>query len=1365
MVSATMAWASDVTTAEELKTAFTTGSDVNVYVTNDIELTETIVLSGTRSITLDLKGHTITSNGVRAFQAKSGTLVITSSETGGKIMTVGAINIESSVIRVGDAETNVNTASLTIQEGVTIASDVCYGVTVFGKNTGDKSESLIVNGKIQTKVRPAIAGNGSAGLSSTTITVNETAEIETTDDVAIYHPQAGTLTVDGKVTGAGGIEIKGGELVVGDHAVISATGLVSHSVNNDGTSTRGYAIAIVENGAYSGVSTVNISKDATIVGPVAVVKDSDNATTAGVTFDGSGMQMAVKVTDAESKSFGQYLSLELAMSQAPSGSTIQLLGDCRTTQKIQTNKNYTLDLNGHTVTCDGDRALHVMGGNVTITSTAEGGKIESVGGVAKNSSVIRLGDNTGDSRTAQLTIDEKVTVAAETCYGITVFGNKTTETLVVNGKISTIDYPAIGGNGSAGYGGTTITIGANAEISSEKELAIYQPQDGTLTVNGKVTGNGGIELKGGSLTVGSTATIEATGTPTHKPYSNGSSTLGYAIAIVENNDGYAGVSAVSVDNAATIIGPIVQIKDSDKDGFNPTYTGDAVSKKVAAIGEDQYFTLKDAVNIVPTEGTIKLLDNLTLYQTLVMDKVKTYTLDLAGKTLTGDNCAALQIASGHITLDGTAGSQVTVSGTPVAAIQLGATDTGGSRNVSLTVRKDVAVASTVSTGILVKGSNTRETLEVLGKITTSGHSAIVAEDEMAKIHVAKDAEVKTTDAVVIYQTNNGLLEIDGKVTGAGTTAGAIEMKGGNLTVSKDATVTAVGTLVHEAKNDVPSTNGYAIAIVENANFAGVGKANIDKEATISGVIACLVDSKNTSAAEPMFTGDIYMTAETDGDKYARLTDAIAAASSLVTLLDDITVTEAVTINKNITLDMDDYSIIGSQTSGTTLNISAEVTLKNGGITTAKDGISISGSTVALQSMTVNTQGVSLAVSGGTATADQKSTFSSSADNTVALSGGSLTLNGKVLNTAAADKHAITGTGSGNLILENTVNVSSANSKAVNWESTGNLTINGGKVMGAEAVYVNAGTVTIDGGTFTGSGNAVQISAGTPTVNHGTFISGTSEPIVATSATGFVKGDYFSAKIDQKLCAAGYMVSPNKKNNGMYYLINEIVIYDGTDWTSPSTIDFTIETAKYIRNTGMGASGTKFGTLCLPFSINLEATQVIPDGMTFYSVTSINDAKSEITITKINTEIAAGTPVVFQFESAQTEFEIVSTQATISKDGAKTANNLVGTFAKQEIQSGLEDIYYLNSDAFHQANTSLTVPAFRAYIKFDTTTPARPEILNIVIDDETSDLQSAWMEQGEDLIFDLQGNLQDSLKPGMNIVKKQNGRTIKVYVKE
>lgn len=1392
MVSATLAWAVDVNTEALLIEALANSSNTEITLTSDISLTTTLTISRDGDVTLDLNGHNITSNGFRAIRITKGAVTITSTSPA-TISTSGSIGSNSSVIRVGNGfdpfSGTKNTVSLTVDENVTVSTDKCYGITVFGSET---TETLIVNGKVTTTDinASAISGNGNPQHEGTTITIGEHAVISSGNDVAIYHPQAGTLTVQGTVSGLGGIEMKSGRLVVEEKAKITANApTTTHTANNDGTSTRGYAIAIVENGSYAGVSTINISPKAEINGPIAVVKDSDKKDGAPeITFDPSGIQMKVKVTDSSEKIVGQYLSLELAVKEAATGNTITLLDNYTMAETIESEKAFTLDLDTCTLTSEIQPALYVKSGEVIIKTSKtgdKGGDIIISNATDPAASAIRVGSDETGAGAVSLKIAQGVTLTADEGYGITIAGKNSTQSLTVEGNVKTKSHPAITGSGAADLAETTIAISASAQIKTTANVAIYHPQNGTLTIQGSAEGAGGVEMKGGNLVVGSMAKITANGTPTHTPATDAPSSLGYAIAIVENASAN-GVSSVTINNTATIDGIIAELQDSEKVGFNPDYVqksdnGNAVSNKVASIhttyGDDKYFQMKDAIMVVPSQGTVRMLNDLTLSETLVMNQEKTYTLDLDGKTLTGNGCAALRVSHGHVTA--TNGMITSTTGAP-AAVQVGS-DEGGSRNISLTINANAKVSTTASTGVLLKGSVTRETLEVLGKITTTGYRAIVAEDEVAKIHVAKDAEVSASNATAIYQANTGELVIDGKVPGKD----AIKMYGGNLTVSKDATITA------------DTETNYAIALVEKNGSAGVGRANISNQVTITGVIACPVESKNNSVVEPMFTGDIYMIAETKNsnslwEKYARITDAIAATTTdgaEVKLLDDLNIIKTVTIGKSITLNMDDYSLINNHATDAAISIAQNVTvtLKNGGISSAKtgdpateianQGIVISNGNISLEQMTLKTGGVSLTVKGGTVTVDQKSSLSALGDTTVVQRGGTLTVSGKVLNTSTETNlnQAIAAT-AGDLTIESAATISSAKGNGIDWQSAGTLTVNGGKIMGAKAMYANAGTVTIKGGTFTGTGNAVEIVNETAedcnaTIEHGTFMcgNGTSDvPIASTganAATGFVQGDYFSKAIVQNLCAPGYMVSKNPRNNGLYYLIDEIVINDGTQWVVP-TESFEIATAKYIRNSGMGAHGTKFGTLCLPFSIDPTASQCIPEGMTFYEVESINAEKSEITITKITSKIAAGTPVVFEFADNTTNFEIVSTQATISNTTAQIANNLVGTYQRDTIVDGLTDIYYLNSDAFHQATSSLIVPAFRAYIKFapsPSSTPERPDVFNIVIEGESTRLDQLREDISEEMIFDLNGIRQARLMPGMNIVKMKDGRTIKVYV--
>lgn len=1369
MTSVTAAWAVDVTTEAELKDAVKDVSEPTITLADNIALTGTLTIK--RNLTLDLNGHSITANGFRAIHITSGENVVITSETPALISVGGSIAENSSVIRIGDDSGDERNVKLTLNNNVTVSTAKCYGITVFGSKT---KESLIVKGAVATTdvVASAISGNGNDVNTGTEITINETAVISSTNDVAIYHPQVGTLTVNGTVTGAGGIEIKAGKLIVGDDAKITATGAISHITNNDGTSTRGYAIAIVENEKYAGVSTVTISDEAKITGPVANLQDSHNDNH-HPDFSRSEVKMVVEVAGGK-----QFTTLADAMNDVEADGMLKILEPIALKRTIEIDKNLNIDLNGKNITATNAGAFWIKEGTVNFTGT---GTIALENSTDNDQAVIRVGDDVAEE--VSLTIGSDVVVNAAECYGIKLTGTNT-ESLTVEGKVNTQNRPAI----YAGGNDQTITVSNGAVITTTEEVAIYQPMPGTLAINGTVTGASAVELKAGTLSVGATANLNATAPVAHTPNDNGTSSRGYAIAAVENKNN-AGNISVTVADGATLDAndPIASLWDSEytNSATKPTFSENV--KMVAAIEKDLYHKLPHAIAFVPSNGTVRLLGDMTLSETLVMSREITSSLDLDGHTLTGSGCTAVTVKGGHVTITSSAETPRAsiTSDASTTVIQLG-DNTGDKRATSLTIRDKVDITTTTANGINVAGSKTRESLTVYGNVTTTGKPAIIGSGDAEKggttITIAPSSTITTSDNVAIYHPQSGELVIDGKVIGTGTTAGAIEMKGGDLTVAAGSTVTAAGTAVHNPdpiptlSNDVPSTNGYAIAIVENANFTGVGKVFIEKTATVTGVIATLIDSENNNVAEPEFNGDIYMLAEvmkteTRGEKYSTLADAVAAAAEgkTVRLLDYITLTEALTIDKNITLNFDVYDITGNQASGAVLAVSNGATLKNGGINTTMQGIEITDGTVNLQQLEIKADAGSLVVRGGTVTADKASTFTSSSANTMAISNGAVvTINGKVENTGANAAIAATGLKTTTaLTVKNGATVTSSG-KGIDWESAGTLTIEGGKVTGADAVYASAGTITINAGTFTGTGTgyAVNIVGSTcnPTVKNGTFYcEDAANPIVADNAIGFVEGDYFSKTIAQALCATGYRISESKNNNGMFYLISELVITDATVW-NPQT-NYIIHTAKYIRNSGMGT--TKFGTLCLPFAFTPGGSgTTISEEMTFYSVNRIEG--STLWLDALSGTIAAGTPVIFQRTGSNlgTSFTIECEDAYINKDVvAKADNGLVGTFATNTTVTGgaLETAYYLNGDHFHQADEEIIVPAFRAYIVYPSPDPARPDVLNIFIDGETEDLQSIMQESAEEMIFDLQGNRQEELKPGMNIVKMSDGRTIKVYV--
>ena len=252
-------------------------SGATVTMLDNVEVAQTVEVS--KNLKIDLAGKTIKGNDVRAFLVKGGKLelagegIVTSVKPEG-----GKLDESSSVIRVGDNGGDAGRdASLVIGKDVTVKAPNTYGVSVFGAKT---AESVDVHGKIlATGTASAISGNGSAQYAGTTIVLHDGSEVTATDAAAIYHPQAGALTIEGAtIKGLTGIELKGGEATVeiGGNTKVEATGEISHGENNNGTSSSGYAVAVVENKNYAGAAKVKIAAG-DFVGDVAILADNEVA--------------------------------------------------------------------------------------------------------------------------------------------------------------------------------------------------------------------------------------------------------------------------------------------------------------------------------------------------------------------------------------------------------------------------------------------------------------------------------------------------------------------------------------------------------------------------------------------------------------------------------------------------------------------------------------------------------------------------------------------------------------------------------------------------------------------------------------------------------------------------------------------------------------------------------------------------------------------------------------------------------------------------------------------------------------------------------------------------------------------------------
>ena len=154
------------------------------------------------------------------------------------------------------ASTDIKHSALVTSADVTIAATAVidggrgYGIEV----DGYAGHTLIVNGTVKSDGDYAITGNGREEVGGIirdcNITVNAGATISAPNGVAIYHPEKGTVTINGgTINGATGVQMCSGELFV-NGGTITATA-TTKVIGNDGGIVDGAAISII-NRSYPG---------------------------------------------------------------------------------------------------------------------------------------------------------------------------------------------------------------------------------------------------------------------------------------------------------------------------------------------------------------------------------------------------------------------------------------------------------------------------------------------------------------------------------------------------------------------------------------------------------------------------------------------------------------------------------------------------------------------------------------------------------------------------------------------------------------------------------------------------------------------------------------------------------------------------------------------------------------------------------------------------------------------------------------------------------------------------------------------------------------------------------------------------------
>lgn len=366
-----------------------------------------------------------------------------------------------------------------------------------------------------------------------------------------------------------------------------------------------------------------------------------------------------------------YTDLQTAINEAAAANSykeVTLLKDVTINEtinfaRLETNGVTELNLGGHTLTCDGKRAILIEAGSLYIkngTVTSTNIKEEDNG-----TSVIRIGSNNAEyaNQKPMLVLSTNAKVVAPGCYGVTIFGSTTvSEVLQVNQSASieaTGPCPAISGQGGAnfhkdGQGSKIVILGT---VTAAKNYAIFHPDNGELNIqqNAAISGKGGIQMCSGTLNIIDSPTITATGKADFTTQNDGPVYDNTAAITAINRNYPGGAPVVKISGTPTItaeadaeyaIYAFTWAKKSGEAGipsdwteagkninisggtYNKEFSTDylangyklgkqdtdgnyTVEKKMVAeiVGGEKYTSLEEAIKAAGDGATVKLLDD------------------------------------------------------------------------------------------------------------------------------------------------------------------------------------------------------------------------------------------------------------------------------------------------------------------------------------------------------------------------------------------------------------------------------------------------------------------------------------------------------------------------------------------------------------------------------------------------------------------------------------------------------------------------------------------------------------------------------------------------------------------------------------
>lgn len=882
-----------------------------IYVLGNIdlgtdELSTYDVKTTVKNVTIDLGGYTVTSAGkytvylkVNGWTIQNGTIQNTNASTTYGTLYVGGsynsttlknLTVESATNGVYFAIASSNNgikASITVEDGTKISGN--YGVymkgqpkpyrytrdgqeilnvnggeitgttaaiAVFGAAKGNTKAGVIVNingGKVYSDSY-AIAGNGSPVLENTTINISG-GKVFSNKDTAIYHPQAGTVTISGgEVYGVtGGVQMCAGTLNV-TGGTISATGNGDVSgKTGDGSIPDGAAVSIVNRAYPAGAPTMTISggtfTSADGVGAVQAYGwknnsqqtwDKPNASVSGGTFssavkeeycatgyiptanaDGTfGVKEGVYVAKVNNV---KYETLQAAINAAKRNATVTMLANTRENVTIST-PYLTLDLNGFTLNGGTEKGKPAL--TVTARVTVKDSSTAQTGTIMREDTA----ENSGVS--SHYVIDVQgggwLTFESGTVKNNSGNANGKGASLVRVGDDRVAKYPGLNIKGGTFTQDNFIVIKVDrgdlflngGTLNSKNSYAIEDWHRATIkggTVNGTVaawTYSGGysssLEISGGTINGdvtsvnygnadGKKATVAITGgtingeldTRSYDPKTNKLTSISDATK-----------ATIEVTAGTFAKDPTKYLVEGSTVKTNSDGTFGVEKAYLATVGETSYYTMEEAFKAQTTSGEpIVMLRDYTTGSPFNSGTINR-TVDLNGYTWTctgtDTNSAAFEINNPDVTLTVKNGEVVSSQLVGLIPSAMGGAITYD--NSSL-VFESVKMMTTAHSGIETNGNNTNDTVTL------------------------KNSTLNVPNGYGIYFPSSGTLTIDNSTINAKTMG--VQVCSGSLNITGESTaIDVTGGPVDKTENDGAIQDGAAISIVNRTGYKGLGDVTV-----------------------------------------------------------------------------------------------------------------------------------------------------------------------------------------------------------------------------------------------------------------------------------------------------------------------------------------------------------------------------------------------------------------------------------------------------------------------------------------------------------------------------------------------------------